>query len=102
MGRGILVDTEKVKGTATKIKKVNSELTSSFNSNVEGKIKRLQNNWEGQAANLIIGHFYSIKSEMLNAREIELHNYELILRNIIGEGYEKTEITNTKLSSLFK
>lgn len=96
----IKVDTDSLRYTANKIKKINLEINDCFFT-VQNAVKKLEETWSGTASNNVISAFENVKKLENNRMQI-FNNYQELLEKTVAQGFEKTESANIKLSDLFK
>lgn len=95
------IDTAKAEQLAGKIEGINDKIVTDF-ANVEKALTELKNSWSSSAGTTAIEAFEVIKQGVCTPRENQLLKTSMFLKNIIGQGYELTEIVNENLADYFK
>lgn len=94
------VDTEGIASVITKLRGVNENINSCFNT-LEKKAKLLENDWKSPAGSRACTVMY----ELFNGSETRgyvIQNYINLLEQQINPGYESAENANKSLADQFK
>lgn len=100
----VYIDTNKVRSTADNISYYNNTIQNNY-STVLDAIKKITYNWEGTAADRAQDKYRVIHrcyyEGSAGTRFDVIESYVSFLKDIVAQGYEKTEATNQKISKAY-
>jgi len=97
----ISINTETVKTSAARLKKINKSIKSELKS-VNSKVDGLNESWNSPASTKIINKYKKDIKAFSNARYNVMNDFINFLLEQVGLGYEQTEQDNKSLANLFK
>lgn len=97
----ILINTAVVSNTADQIDTVNKKIRDDL-SDIDSAIRKLQQNWEGEASSSCTNKYEHIKRSFSDARFSVVNDFVTFIRKQVDEGYEVTEKTVSSAAAAFK